>query len=78
MTTIHANSALEAIPKMAALILRTSSYSLAEVEKMLTAFKIVVYVQDYKVQQIVEIHGFDEEKQQLIMEVAYERPKQRY
>jgi len=71
MTTIHSNSAKEIPEKMADLIKYGSSYSYEEAKRMIKVFKVLVYMEDYKVREILEIDHYDEEKRDFVYRYIY-------
>ena len=71
--TIHSPSATETIDKMADLAMRGYAESYESAKRMMKSFQTVVYLQDYKVQEITEIVGFDEEKKDMIYKAVYRR-----
>jgi len=42
---------------------------------MLSCVKTIVYIDDFKVEEVAENHGWDEEKKQNLLEVVYDRAK---
>ena len=42
---------------------------------MMQCFKTIIYMENYKVAQVCEIVGLDEEKKELIYRTIYERGK---
>ena len=71
--TIHSPSATETIDKMADLAMRGYAESYESAKRMMKSFQTIVYLQDYKVQEITEIVGFDEEKKDMIYKAVYRR-----
>ncbi|MDO4647082.1 MAG: ATPase, T2SS/T4P/T4SS family [Eubacteriales bacterium] len=72
--TIHSPSSTQTIDKMADLAMRgayVSSYEQAM--RMIVSFKTIVYLQDFKVQEISEVVGWSEEKKAPIYRVVYRR-----
>lgn len=65
-TTIHSQSAMEALDKLTDYAKYNSDYKKEELMKMLCTFKTLVYIQDYKVMEIYEVEGWDENKKQPI------------
>lgn len=57
--TIHASGSESAIDKLVDYALYTSSYSKQELTAMMTGFKTVIFMKDYKVCEISEITGLD-------------------
>lgn len=70
--TIHAQSSTDTIDKMVDLALRgmpTTTYEQAK--RMLKAFQVIVYLEDFKVKEITEIMGYDENKKDFIYRTVY-------
>lgn len=59
MTSIHANNALTAHDKLADYVKYSSDYSKQDALQMLAAFSTVVFMKDYKVKEIAEVIGWD-------------------
>ena len=71
--TIHSPSSTETIDKMADLALRGYAQSYEQAVRMLKSFQTIVYLQDFKVQEITEIEGYDEERKQIKYRYIYRR-----
>ena len=71
--TVHSDSAEQTIPKMADLAMRGYAQSMEQAKRMLKSFQTIVYLQDFKVQEITEILGFDEEKKDMEYRYIYKR-----
>lgn len=71
IATIHASSAKDVPFRMADLIKYGSDYTIAECLRMIKDMGIIVFMSHYKVQEIVEITGYDEEKQCLKLKTVY-------
>lgn len=74
--TIHSPSAKETIDKMADLALRGYAKDYEQAKRMIKSFQTIVYMQDFKIQEITEIIGYDEEKKDMIYRCIYKRPKE--
>ena len=72
--TIHSPSSTETIDKMADLALRGYAQDYVQAKRMIKSFQTIVYMQDFKVQEISEIVGYDEEKKDMIYRYIYKRP----
>lgn len=72
-TTIHAESAEETPEKMADLAMRGFAKSTDQAKRMIKAFNIIVYMQDFAVQEIEEIIGYDADKKELIFRCIYRK-----
>lgn len=71
--TIHSDSSTETIDKMADLALRGYAKDIVQAKRMIKSFQTIVYMQDFKVQEISEIIGYDEKKQDMIYRSVYKR-----
>lgn len=75
MTTIHSVDAAGALDKLADYCKWASDYSREEILKMLSCVKTVVYISDFKITEVVENHGWDEDRKQNRLEVVYDKTK---
>lgn len=75
MTTIHSTDAAGAMDKLADYCKWASDYSREEILKLLSCVKTIVYIDDFKIKEVVENHGWDEEKKQNLLDVVYEKAK---
>lgn len=71
--TIHSPSATKTIDKMADLAMRGYAQSYKTAKKMITSFQTIVYLQDFKVQEITEIEGWDPDADDIIYRPIYKR-----
>ena len=71
--TIHSPSANETIDKMADLAIRGYATSYEQAKRMIKSFDTIVYLQDFKVMEISEVKGYDEEKKEMIYKTIYKR-----
>lgn len=71
--TVHSLSAPGALDKLADYCKWGSDYSKDEVMKLLTCVKTVVHMEDFKIREIMELNGWDEEKQNISFEIKYDR-----
>ena len=71
--TVHSPSAEETIDKMADLALRGYAKSFDLAKRMMKSFETIVYLQDFKVMEIKQIIGFDEDKKDMIYKSVYAR-----
>lgn len=74
--TIHSNSVYQIVEKMADLVKYGSSYTFEEAKRMLKAFDTLVYMEGYKIRDIVEIVNYDENKRDFIYRHIYHRDYQ--
>lgn len=59
-TSIHANSAEQAADKLADYIKYESDYSKREALQMLTGLETIIFMKGYRIEEIVEIEGWDD------------------
>lgn len=59
-TSSHGQSSTEGMNKLVDYIVRATRYDRHEVIKMLAAMKVVIFMKQYKIQEISEIRGIDE------------------
>lgn len=71
--TVHSPSSTETINKMADLAMRGYARDIDDAKRMLKSFETIVYLQDFKVQEISRIVGYDEEKHDMIYQYIYRR-----
>ena len=73
--TIHSQSSTDTIDKMVDLALRGSgNLTYDQAKRMIKSFQTIVYMEDFKIQEISEIVGYDEEKKDMIYRPIYLRP----
>lgn len=75
MTTIHSVDAAGALDKLADYCKWASDYSREEILKMLSCVKTVVFINKFKITEVVENHGWDQDTKQNQLEVVYDRAK---
>ena len=71
--TIHSPSAEGTVDKMADLAMRGGSQSYTQAKRMLKAFQTIVYVKDFRIEEILEIEGFDEDKKDMTYKTIFKR-----
>lgn len=71
--TVHSQSSTETIDKMADLAMRGYAKDINDAKRMLKSFETIVYLQDFKVQEISQIMGYDENKHEMIYQYIYRR-----
>lgn len=71
--TIHSPSSTETVDKMADLAMRGYAADYKQAKRMLKSFQTIVYLENFKVQEISEITGFDEEKGDMEYRYIYRR-----
>ena len=74
-STLHTASAVETPMKMVDLMMRGDMKDVVQAKRMLKNFQTLVYLEDFKIQEITEVIGFDEEKKDLIYRYIYRREK---
>lgn len=71
--TIHSPSSTETIDKMADLAMRGYAQSYDQAKRMIKSFQTIVYLQDFKVQEISEITGYNEQTKDMEYRYIYRR-----
>ena len=71
--TLHTNSSTEATDKMADLAMRGYATNYEQAKRSVKSFRTIVYLQDFKVQEISEIDHYDEEMKDFIYKPIYRR-----
>lgn len=71
--TIHSPSSTETIDKMADLAMRGFAQSYDQAKRMIKSFQTIVYLQDFKVQEISEIIGYNEKTKDMDYRYIYRR-----
>lgn len=74
--TIHSNSATDTIDKMVDLAMTGTSTSYEQAKRTIKSFQTIVYLQDFKVQEIFEIVGYDDAKKDMIYKAIYKRTEE--
>lgn len=69
--SVHGRNATEAMYKLADYVKYESDYSKQDALQMLSGITTVVYMKDYKVNEIAEVVGWDKEEQDLKYKVVY-------
>ena len=62
--TVHSTNAYETLDKLADLVKYGSSYTFDEARRMLKTFDTVVYMEGYRIREILEVEGYDDETKQ--------------
>lgn len=75
MTTIHSVDAKGALDKLADYCKWGSDYSREEILKLLSCVRTIVYVEDFRIGEIAENAGWDEESGMNRLDVVYDREK---
>ena len=57
-------------------VMRGTRYSMEEAERLLKDLEIIVYVDRFKIREITEVLGYDEEQKKLIYRTVYLRDYQ--
>ena len=65
MLSAHGNNEEEGLYKVGDYIKQATGYEMEQCMRFLTGIKVVVYVKNYKIYSISEVHGWDYEKQML-------------
>ncbi len=74
--TIHSPSSTETLDKMADLAMRGYAQDYDQAKRMLKSFQTIVYLQDFKVQEISEIKGFNEKTKDIEYRYIYRRDEE--
>lgn len=74
--TIHSPAATETLDKMADLAMRGYAQSYTQALQMIKSFRTIVYLQDFHVQEITEILGYDEKAKKIRYRYIYKRPEE--
>ena len=53
----------------------SSNLNYDQAKRMIKSFEIIVYMENYKVKEISEIIGYDEDKKDMIYRSIYEAPQ---
>lgn len=69
--SVHSTNAYETLDKMADLVKYGSTYSFEEARRMLKTFDTIVYLEGYKVREILECEGYDDESGRYIYRNIY-------
>lgn len=62
--TVHSTNAYETLDKLADLVKYGSSYTFEEARRMLKTFDTVVYMEGYKIREILEVNGYNDQTRQ--------------
>lgn len=73
--TVHSESCRDTILRLADYVKMGADYSLEDAMRMLKALETIVYVENFKIQEIVQIDFYDEEKKELVYKNLYKREK---
>ena len=71
--TLHSPSALKAHDKLADYVMYKGKYNRDEALQLLTEIKIVVFMKKFKVEEIAEAVGWDDENHRIIFKMLYKR-----
>lgn len=71
--TIHSPSSTETIDKMADLAMRGYAESYEQAKRSIKSFETIVYLENFKIQEISRIIGYDDEKKDMIYQYIYKR-----
>lgn len=71
--SVHSQSTTETIPRLADYVKYGSDYSLTEATRMLKDLEIIIYIEGFKIQEITEIVGYNEEDKKIIYKTVYKR-----
>lgn len=71
--TVHGMNSYEGINKLADYIKQATGYEFIDCLKKLIGIEVVVFMHNFKVEEVTEIVGFDEEKKDLIKRTIYRK-----
>ena len=71
--SVHAQNTRETIPRLADYVKYGADYTLQEATRMLKDLEVIIYIQGFKVTEISEIVGYDDEKHLMIYKSIYKR-----
>lgn len=71
--TVHSQSSTETISRLADYVKYGADYSFDEAVRMLKDLEVIVYIENFKIKEITEIVGYDEDKKQIIYKPIYRR-----
>ena len=71
--SVHSPSSEEAINKLADYVMYASKYNRREALYMLKELQVVVFMKNFKVAEISEVDGWDEERQMLKFKTVFRR-----
>ncbi len=71
--SVHSQSTKETIPRLADYVKYGSDYSLTEATRMLKDLEVIIYIENFKITEITEITGYDEDKKRIIYKSIYKR-----
>lgn len=74
--TVHSPSSTETINKMADLAMRGYAKDIDQAKQMLRSFQTIVYLENFKVKEITEIIGYNEEKHDMDYRYIYRREEE--
>lgn len=69
--TIHAPSAISALDKMADYIMYESKYNKEQAMSLLKEVKVLIFMDHFKIREIAEVTGWDNEKKQIQYRMIY-------
>lgn len=73
--TVHSESAVNALDKLVDYAKYKSNYSKEELMKMMTSFKTIIFVDHFKICQIVEVEGWNYHKKEPNYNIFYDKAK---
>ena len=69
--TVHSTNAYETLDKLADLVKLGSDYTFDEAKYMLKTFDTIVYMENYKIREILECRGYNMNTKQFIYDYIY-------
>ena len=74
-STVHAWSAADAVDRIADLVMSGShGTTYSQAKKAVCSLQTIVYMEDFKVQEIIDITGYDDERNEAVCRTVYRNP----
>lgn len=70
--TVHGMSSFEGINKLADYIKQATGYEFDDCLRKLIGMEVVIFMKEFQVCEITEIHGYDEKKRELVKKVVFQ------
>ena len=71
--SVHSDSAEGAISRLADYVKYGADYSFSEAERMLKDLQTIVYIKNFKIEEIVAIRGYDDKNKRMLFKTLYKR-----
>lgn len=74
-STVQALSAADAVDRMTSLVMSGShGITYSQAKKAVCSLQTIVYMENFKVQEIIEITGYDDERDEAVFRTVYQNP----